>query len=709
MKRSARGVLLCTIAALTVVPPDVPVAARAAQATTQAAPPAAEQPQEMPRFRAGANLVRLDAYVSQDGAAVTDLKPEDFELLEDNVPQKIESFELIRPRPAAPEGSRVEPTSVRDSRMMATDPDARVFVLFMDLWHVHLEGSYKAQNPIANLLNQMIGQDDLVGVMTPEMSASNVTLARKTKTIEGILRNNWFWGERERLTTPDPAENDIRMCYPTTMNTARDNDTAQQIIERRRERKTLDAMEDLIVHLEGIREERKFVIMLSEGWIFPSRDDRLARRLNSDDPLPGVNKIGVGPDGKLRQGDPYDNRQYETCERERLRAAADDMQTDYRFLLQRANRSNVSFYTLDPRGLVAFDENPVATRDFDPERDRQRLGTRQNALRELAETTDGIAILNTNNFEPGLRRMVADVGSYYLLGYYSTNTRLDGRFRKLTLRVKRPGVQVRSRPGYLAPTQAEFDSARAAAAKSAPGASATPVEHRRALERLAPARGSVPVRVHAVAGAGRIHATIELDSATVKEPEWEKGGRATLTIEHERGAAPPIEVKVPIEAGQRMFTVTEPTGSTLPAGRYVLKLSLTPTGSSLPVQTTTDVVVAEGALIGQSGLLLRRGPSTGIAYVQTADARFRRTERIRLEVPRFIADGTVTARLLSRDGQQLPLVVTVTERVDETSKTTFIVADVTLAALAQGEFLIEVTIEKDGKKERAAYAFRVVP
>jgi len=42
--------------------------------------------------------------------------------------------------------------------------------------------------------------------------------------------------------------------------------------------------------------------------------------------------------------------------------------------------------------------------------------------------------------EPALERMVQDAGAYYLMGYYSTNTRLDGRFRRLTVRVKRPNV-----------------------------------------------------------------------------------------------------------------------------------------------------------------------------------------------------------------------------------------------------------------------------
>ena len=77
---------------------------------------AQQQDAQLPRFRAGANLVRADVYVSKDGAALTDLKAEDFEVYEDDKPQKVESFELVAARPPNPQSERVEPTTVRDIR-----------------------------------------------------------------------------------------------------------------------------------------------------------------------------------------------------------------------------------------------------------------------------------------------------------------------------------------------------------------------------------------------------------------------------------------------------------------------------------------------------------------------------------------------------------------------------------------------------------------
>src|SRR5918993_471711 len=92
---------------------------------------AAQQPEELPRFRAGTNLVRVDAYVSKDDVAITDLKAEDFEVFEDDKPQKVEAFELVTARAPNPQSERTNPTNVRDMRQEANDA-ARVFTLFFD-------------------------------------------------------------------------------------------------------------------------------------------------------------------------------------------------------------------------------------------------------------------------------------------------------------------------------------------------------------------------------------------------------------------------------------------------------------------------------------------------------------------------------------------------------------------------------------------------
>jgi VWFA-related protein len=691
---------LRSIAPLTVL---MAVSVVAQQGTS---PPAAEG-QEQPRFRGGANLVRLDAYVNIGGEPVTDLTAQDFEVLEDNVPQKVESFEHIRPRRPAAQTERLEPQTVGESRAMASDANARLFVLFLDTNHVPLAGSFHARKPLVQFLDRAIGQDDMVGVMTPEMSARNLTLARRTETIEGILTDNWYWGKRDRGATKTEREQAIEVCYPDHGATA---GIADQVTNRLRERQTLDAIEDLIIHLEGLREERKFVVMLSSGWMMPRRDDSLARQLREGD-VPTGPRIGVGPEGKLTTSDPRESVDSNQCDRDRLRAASDDLESEFLRVLQRANRANISFYTVDPRGLVVTDIDLTQIKDS-ASADMRRLMSRQTSLRTLAEMTDGFAVLNTNNITPGLERIVADTNSYYLLGYYSTNTRLDGKFRKISVKVKRPNAEVRARPGYLAPTEAELASMRVDALMNGapPGHSTAPKEFARALERLTPTRGNLPVRVQAVAAPSRFWVTTELDATTLKLPEWQKGGRARLVMEHETGATPPIEQTITLEPGQRTFSVTPPPGAAVAPGRYVVRLQLLPSEGTIPIQTTADVVVpGDDAIISQSGLVLRRGPSTGLSYVPTADPRFRRTERLRVEVPRFATEGTVSARLLGRDGQPLGLAVAVSERTDETLQLRLIVVDVPLAPLAQGDYGLEVTLDVNGTKQGTTYGFRLVP
>ena len=181
--------------------------------------------------------------------------------------------------------------------------------------------------------------------------------------------------------------------------------------------------------------------------------------------------------------------------------------------------------------------------------------------------------------------MVQDTSAYYLLGYYSTNSKLDGKYRKLTVRVKRAGVDVRARPGYLAPTNEEMTASVAAAAV-----------------REAPTR----------------------------------------VMSSLRGAAS------------------------------------------------------------------RRGPSTGLTYVESRDATYRRTERLRFEVG-LPAAIPVTARLLGPTGTPVNVPITTSTRIDASTQQPILVADLTLAPLAQGAYELELILQPSTGAEVVAYRFVLVP
>src|SRR5262249_57247201 len=124
-----------------------------------------------------------------------------------------------------------------------------------------------------------------------------------------------------------------------------------------------------------------------------------------------------------------------------------------------ATRSNVSFYTIDPRGLgglsdemmqiqPAFDE-PTLGVDTQSLHDDLRMS--QDTLRTLADETSGYAAVNTNDFSNAFARVVKDNSAYYVLGYYPASHARDGRFHKLQVKVSRPDLSVRARSGYSTP------------------------------------------------------------------------------------------------------------------------------------------------------------------------------------------------------------------------------------------------------------------
>ncbi len=665
------------------------------------------QPEELPRFRAGTNLVRVDAYVSLDGKAITDLKAEDFEVFEDDRLQTVENFELFTAREPIPQSERTNPTNIRDMRQEALDA-GRVFTLFFDRFYVSISGSYHARKPIIETLDRVIGPDDLIGVMTPEMSPSAITFSRKTTSIEKAVTDTWHWGVRDNINAELPQEHAIRQCYP------QDQQLADEMIARLREQQTLDALEGLVVHLEGLRPERKFVLVFTEGWPLYRPNEQLAR-VTREGRVPTGDPVGTDPrtGGLRRAGDPDPQTGFQTleaCDRQRTMLAYSDHETEFRQLLQRANRANVSFYPIDARGLIVFD-TPINW-GVPPSVDAAWLRKRHDDLRMMADQTDGHAVLDVGNVSQAMQKIFADVGSYYLLSYYSTNPRLDGRFRRIRVEVKRPDVEVRARPGYLAPTEAEARAAGGGSTTTRAGANTPPPTVLRALDAIAPGRGNLPVRVQAAGGAGTIRAIVELDAATAKRPEWISGGTLKVTFEPERTlgssqAAASQTITMAIEPGQRSIPI-DGTTEPLAAGRYSVRAELTPRAGRLPIQVTTFATVPQDAApVGTGALALRRGPSTGLAYVPTADPRFRRTERLRIEVPVAGEGFTGVGRLLTREGQPLPLVVNYSSRTD--ARGNLAVGEVALAPLAAGEYVLELALTKDGKTEAVNYGFRLIP
>ena len=204
----------------------------------------------------------------------------------------------------------------------------------------------------------------------------------------------------------------------------------------------------------------------------------------------------------------------------------------------------------------------------------QRAST---SLRTLAEATDGLAVVNNNDLSAGLRRVTSDLTSYYLLGYYSSG-KLDGKFHSITVRVKRPGVQVRARRGYLAPTLAEANARTAAAAAPTP-LTAEEVEAKAVEAAVAPLGGftrELPLRVQLAAGWKPDHTPVvwavgEIGASEARGDGWQTGGVADVLLS-QSGGGTMAEAHATLAAGTRTFRVALAPAQPLAPGAYDVRI-----------------------------------------------------------------------------------------------------------------------------------------
>jgi VWFA-related protein len=643
---------------------------------------------------------------------VTDLRVEDFDLLENGVRQKIQAFEHVVISPAGPQGTRAEPNTVQAGEQMAGNPRTRVFAIFLDIPHVDVFGSYAIKEPVIHLLDRILGPDDLVAVMTTEMSASQITFGRKTEVIADMLRDKWYWGVRDSTVHMDQREVDYESCFPPTEFELKAGITrseiARKLIARRRERMVLDSLRDLVRYLGSVREERKAIIAISPGWVLYRPDSsietlRVMNSFGTTEPVPGSEGVGVGRGGKLRVGGARERDQdpvsQTTCDKDRMFLASIDDDDYFRVLMDTANRNNASFYPIDPRGLAVFDSPMGPDRPPTLPVDASNLSKRMDTLRTLADNTDGIATVNTNDLERGLKRVADDLSTYYLLGYYSTNTRLDGEYRRITVKVKQPGVEVRARRGYRAATAAEVNASRSAAAAPIPDAVKASTA---ALDRLGRIQPSQRFMTHVApvfdASGSRVTALWVAGEVLGPREEFTRGGRATIAV---KGGGTPGGLELELRPGERAFLLRVPVdvsgGSPLEVETRVTPPEGTP--YSEVVKVTTDAKAPEP-------VLFKRGLSTGNRLQPIARFEVSRTDRLQLQLPATGDARPGTGRLLDRNGQPLQIPVQMGERQDPDGQR-WLTADAVLSALGAGDYVVEVSFSASGAEQRVLTAIRV--
>lgn len=665
--------------------PSAPAAQQPAPGTGQATPPAQPQPatqqEQRPVIRRGVSYVSVDVIVTDSkGNPVLDLKPEDFEVTEEGKPQKVESFQVVKV--GQEQGSQV-PSPIRtqaDIEREAERADVRIFAFLLDDYHVRRGSSLGVRDPLARFVQQQIAPTDLVGVMYPLTPVTDFQLSRNRDAMANAFKN--FLGRKFEYEPKNSFE-ERYAYYPA------------ETVERIRNQVTLSALRALVTHLGGLREGRKAVILVSEGF-----SNTLPPQLN--DPVATMPGFGNPNRNRPMVGD-------ETAgQTSREFFAQTDLLTELREVYAAANRANTAIYALDPRGLTPFEFD--INEGVGSNADRVAAQTTRDTLFTLAGETDGRAIVNRNDLDAGLRQVVKDSSAYYLLGYNSTESPTDGKFHAIKVRVKRPGVQVRARKGYWAYSATDAARATASAEAAASGTPAVAPEIDRALSSLAVPR-SRPVRTWvgtSRAPDGRTHVTFS----------WEAAPAGPGGI----GGAAPAQISLTVlgRDGQPYFKGTV-------AEKQAAQFDVSPG----PLQLRYNIESAEGRLIDSdtrevsapdysrpqlqlSTPIVLRGRTvrelqalrTDPDVAPSASREFTRAERLIVRV-RAYAPGeqipAVTAKLLNRLGKpmsDLPV------KAPADASGTF-EAEMPLSALAAGEYLIEFTASGAGAAAKTLVAFRV--
>jgi VWFA-related protein len=648
-----------------------------------------QQPAAPPTFRTGINYVRVDVIVSdKTGQPVDDLKQTDFEVLEDNKPQAVDSFKLIHLDGGRVESTAQAPKQIRtdyDEEAEAARDDVRLFGIFLDDYHVRKGTSLSVRNPLSRFIETQIGPSDMVGVMYPLETTSSV---RFTRNHEAVMKAMTQFVGRKFEYTPRNQFEEQYANYPT------------ETVERIRNQVSLSAIKGLIVHMGTLKEGRKSLIIVSEG--FTNALPPQMRNANAQ--MPGLGNPAAFDPSAGDANDPNEQR-YQAF-------AQFDMESDLRNIYDEANKQNVAIYAVDPRGLAAF-EFDINENIGSFQVDQQYLRTTMDTLRTLAENTDGRAIVNRNDIEAGMKQIMRDASAYYLIGYNSSQAPTDGKFHEIKVRVKRPGVQVRARKGYWALNREETARALAPPKPGAP----KPVEKAIADATVRPSRASV---IRSWVGTsrgenGKTRVTFvwePLQKAPGDRTASEEPARVTLTAINPDGS-PSFRGKVP---DAPISPIRSPQRVTFdaPPGKLQLRLSVEGTASQVLDSETREITVpdltAPSAALGTPEVFRARTlPELNKMKgdpdaVPTAAREFVRSDRIIVRVPVYGPGGTaptLSVHLLNRAGQAMnEFTPTPSPRPGELQ------IDLPVAQLPVGEYVLEIKTTGDSSASELV-GFRV--
>lgn len=384
---------------------------------------AALQAGQQPVFRSSADVVEVDAVVTDSqGAIVRNLTRNDFEVKEDGEPQTISLFSFVDiPLPpatgqVAPAARAVQPDTASNTNLR----ESRLYVIVLDAFHVDPTRSTTVRKLARQFIENDLGSGDVAAVIHigGKMSANQAFTSNKQLLIDSV---NQFIGGKPKpatITTFDMMNRGLESLFASE-----DFEEGARASEAKL---SLETARRLCEALGPVTGRRKTLVVFSEGIDLDTTD------LIGEDQRPAA-----GGQGLMHQPS---------------RDAQDVLQGEKDMLLAAA-RANVTIDTVDPRGtstgtsdwmMYSGSQSPtlgVAT----------ETARGQGTLRTFSQETGGVAVVNTMELAAGFTRIVQANSSYYVLGYVPSNAKRDGTIRHLSVKVNRPGLEVAARKAYYAP------------------------------------------------------------------------------------------------------------------------------------------------------------------------------------------------------------------------------------------------------------------
>ncbi|MEQ1911885.1 MAG: VWA domain-containing protein, partial [Vicinamibacterales bacterium] len=382
------------------------VAAQQPEPQTSDAPPVT--------FRVEVNYVEVDAIVTDaQGNLVRDLTRDDFELLEDRRAQTITAFSLVDIPLEREERPLFASMPIEPDVQTNTTGEGRLYLIVLDTLHTAPSNVPRVKSAVRQFIERSFGENDVAAVVfTGGQTSDSQDFTNNRRLLLAAV------DRMIGMKSPGATLSRIEQMSPARQQ----GDPATDPFEFERAYYARNAMEHIRAlsnFMASVRGRRKAMLLVGEGVEYDFTD------------ILGSNQA--------------------TGVLETVRDA-----------IGAATRANVAIYAVDPRGLTNPDADLIVS-SSSPGADDPSLGDlgarsiarefrqSQESLRMMAEDTGGFAVLNQNDFQSAFTRIVRDNSSYYVLGYYPTNDRRDGRFRGISVRVKRPGLTVRARRGYVAP------------------------------------------------------------------------------------------------------------------------------------------------------------------------------------------------------------------------------------------------------------------